>query len=499
VTFPLPTPDQVRESADALGLHVTDAYVEDYLRYIEPWAEHYEKLGRMVEPLPVADYPRTFGHRPQGEENPHNAWYWKCRVEGAADGPLKGRRVAVKDNVCVAGVPASNGASVLEGYIADTDATVVTRLLDAGAEIVGKAVAEYFSYSGGSTTASTGNVENPRDPGYSAGGSSSGSGALVAAGEVDMAVGGDQSGSVRIPACYCGVVGIKPTYGLIPYTGIMPIDATIDHAGLLTANVADSALFLDVVAGADGLDPRQYSPQVSAYTKALDQGVDRLRIGMVRESFGRADSEPEVDEAVLAAADRLRGLGALVEEVSIPWHLNAVTVWAPIGIQGSYSVGWLHGGVGSNHQGVYVTSLVKAMADMRERADEFPDTFKVVSLFAHHAQRYHGQRFYAKAQNVRRRLRDAYDEALSRFDLLLLPTTPMRTTPIPGPDVGFQDFMKHSLQMIGNTCAFDVTGHPALTVPCGPEDELAVGMMLVAPHWGESAIYSAASAFERSA
>ena len=157
----------------------------------------------------------------------------------------------------------------------DIDATIVNRILDEGGEIAGKAVCEYYCVSGGSHTSSTGPVQNPRKHGYTTGGSSSGSAALVAAGEVPMAIGGDQAGSIRIPASYCGIVGMKPTFGLVPYTGIGPLEITIDTAGPMTANVADNALLLEVLAGPDGLDARQHQvPRVDKYTEALRQGVE---------------------------------------------------------------------------------------------------------------------------------------------------------------------------------------------------------------------------------
>ena len=218
--------------------------------------------------------------------------------------------MAIKDNVCVAGVPMTNGASTLEGYVPDIDATIVTRILDAGGTIVGKTVCEYFCFSGGSHTSSTGPVHNPRKMGYSAGGSSSGSGAVVAAGEVPMAIGGDQGGSIRMPAAYCGIYGMKPTHGLVPYTGIMPIELTIDHTGPMTATVEDNALLLEVLAGPDGLDPRQYGPaQTEHYTAALGKGASGLRIAVVPEGFGHPQSLPAVDRLVRNAADELQAPG----------------------------------------------------------------------------------------------------------------------------------------------------------------------------------------------
>src|ERR671928_1696634 len=140
----------------------------------------------------------------------------------------------------------------------EVDATIVTRILDAGGTVIGKTVCEYFCFSGGSHTSAAGPVHNPRKMGYSAGGSSSGSGAVVAAGEVPMAIGGDQGGSIRMPSAFCGIYGMKPTHGLVPYSGIMPIELTLDHTGPMTATVEDNALLLEVLAGPDGLDPRQY-------------------------------------------------------------------------------------------------------------------------------------------------------------------------------------------------------------------------------------------------
>ena len=223
-------------------------------------------------------------------------------MKGAPAGKLAGKTVVLKDNVCLAGVPMMNGASTLEGYMPDIDATIVTRILDAGGTIVGKAHCEYFCFSGGSHTNASGPVHNPRKMGYSAGGSSSGSAALLGAGEVDMAIGGDQGGSIRIPAAYCGVYGMKPTHGLVPYTGIMPIEITLDHTGPMTRNVADNALLLEVLAGEDGLDPRQYAPKVAPYTKSLDGGVKDLKIGVVKEGFGLPNSERDVDAKVKQAA-----------------------------------------------------------------------------------------------------------------------------------------------------------------------------------------------------
>ena len=196
------------------------------------------------------------GYRPGPEENPLNAWYWRCDIEGAADGVLQGKPVAIKDNICVAGVPMANGSRVLEGYVPDVDATVVTRILDAGGRIAGKAACEDLCFSAGSHTCVTGPIRNPWNPEYSAGGSSGGSAALVAAGAVELAMGGDQGGSIRTPSCWCGVYGLKPTWGLVPCTGAMPIAYAIDHLGPICSSPENVARLLTAIAGPDPLDPR---------------------------------------------------------------------------------------------------------------------------------------------------------------------------------------------------------------------------------------------------
>jgi amidase len=390
------------------------------------------------------------------------------------------------------------GASILEGYVPEIDATVVTRILEAGGEIAGKAVCEFYCVSGGSHTSSTGPVQNPRKPGYSAGGSSSGSAALVAAREVAMAIGGDQAGSIRIPASHCGIVGLKPTYGLVPYSGIGALEITLDVAGPMTATVADNALLLDVIAGPDGFDSRQRDVKRGDYVGALDLGVAGLRIGVLSEGFGHPNSEPDVDAKVRAAARRFADLGASVEEISVPMHRLGYPVWAGIRSDSAVITLLETSGAGLAHEGLYVTSLLDKARGWRGRGDEFADTLKIACLFSKYALDRFGGHYYAKAQNLRRRLRAAYDQAFGRIDLLLLPTCVLKATPIPPADAGPEEITRRSWEPIRNTCPFNVTGHPAISIPCGLGDGRPIGLTLVARHWDEATIYRAAQAFEKS-
>ena len=271
MTIKRPTVEQLHEIVSDLGMSMTSERVAEFLECMEPNFQAYDLIESMPDEKPVVQYPRTPGYRPSGEENARNAWYVKTDIKGASDGPLKGKTVAVKDNVCVAGVPLMNGASVLEGYMPDLDATVVTRSLDAGATVIGKTHCEYYCLSGGSHTNATGPVHNPHKMGYASGGSSSGSAVVVALGEADLAIGGDQGGSIRLPSSFSGTYGMKGTHGLVPYTGAMPIEATIDHLGPITNSVEDNALFLEVLAGPDGLDPRQYDVKTAKYSGIISK------------------------------------------------------------------------------------------------------------------------------------------------------------------------------------------------------------------------------------
>jgi len=494
----LPTPAQLRAVAAQCGLSLTEDDVASFRGLMQGSIDAYNLVAAMPDEVPVVRYPRTPGYRPGPEENPRNAWYRKATVKGAASGKLKGKTVALKDNIMLAGVPMMNGSATLEGYVPDFDATIVTRMLDAGAEIVGKVHCEHFCMSGGSHTGSVGPVHNPYKMGYSAGGSSSGSAVVVALGEVDMAIGGDQGGSIRMPASFSGIYGMKPTWGLVPYTGIMPIEIFVDHTGPMTASVADNALLLEVLAGDDGYDPRIKSPEVAEYTKAFGQGVKGMKIGVLKEGFEQAGAEPAVNESVREAAKRLKALGAEVEEVSIPMHLLGPAIWTPIGTEGMTQTMMYGDGYGLSRSDLYSTSLMDFHRGWRRQADSLSETTKLFLMIGTYINNIFGSRYYGKALNISRRLTAAYDQALETYDLLLMPTTPMKATPLPPPGASREDYVAGALEMISNTAPFDISHHPAMSLPCGMVDGLPVGLMLVGRHFAEATIYRAAHAFEKS-
>ena len=207
----------------------------------------------------------------------------KIRVTGAPSGKLKGKRIGVKDSVSVAGIPICGGSHILEGFVPDDDATIVSRMLDEGAEIVATLVMDDFALSGDGTTSAHGPTLNPHRPEYCAGGSSCGSGAALYYDWIDITIGTDQGGSIRMPSSWSGVVGIKPTYGLVPYTGVMSIDPSLDHVGPMARNVSDVALALEVIAGKDPADYRHQEVQVQPYCETLGKEVNGLRLGYAYE------------------------------------------------------------------------------------------------------------------------------------------------------------------------------------------------------------------------
>ncbi|MCD2197549.1 amidase [Actinomycetospora endophytica] len=498
--MPLPTPDHDALTAVAAGygLGLSAAEVDEYAPVVAGLLASWDAVAELYDAeAPVA--PRRAWSRPEEAENPYNAWYVTTSITESGSGPLAGRTVAVKDNTAVAGVPMTNGSATVEGFVPSSDATIVRRLLDAGATIAGKAVCEDLCFSGAGITASTGHVRNPWDPARHAGGSSGGSAALVAGGVVDMATGGDQGGSIRIPASDCGVVGHKPTWGLVPYTGAFPIEATIDHVGPITRTVTDAALMLTVIAGADGQDPRQPMDLTGQdYVAALATGAQGLRVGVLREGFGLAESEPETDEAVRAATGALADAGMTVTEVSVPWHLHGPRIWDVIATEGATSQMIDTYGYGLNWKGRYDPEVMDHYGRRwTEDGRRFPETVNLVLLAGKYGLDTAHGRYYAMARNLAPKLAAAYDAALAEVDVLVMPTLPMRATVRPGPDARPPEILGTALEMLANTSPFDVTGHPACSVPAPLAGGLPVGMMLVGRQFDDATVLRAAHAYEQ--
>lgn len=492
-----PTAEQLADVSARYGFGLDSAALEVYAPLVEGGFASWDAVEQLYAEHAPSAPDRKFW---EPENNTLGAWYVQCDVSTGDDGPLTGRTVAVKDNTMVAGVPMMNGSRTLEGFVPLRDATIVSRLLAAGATITGKAVCEDLCFSGGSHTSASGPVRNPWNTSHSAGGSSSGSAALVAAGEVDLATAGDQGGSIRIPSAYCGVVGHKPTHGLVPYTGAFPIEATLDHVGPIARTVRDAAQMLQVMAGRDGFDHRQPADlAVGDYLGGLDDGVDGLRIGVLTEGFGIPDlSLPGVDEAVRTTIDRLHGAGAHVEEVSIPWHTDAMAVWAVIATEGATWQMLDGNAYGLGHQGLYDPELMDFYGRQRlENGADLSETVKMTVMTGRHALDVGHGKHYAMARNLAFEARQAYDDALDRCDVLALPTLPMTATEIPSAEAPVADRVARGLEMIANTAPLDVTGHPATSVPAGLVDGLPAALMIVGKRFDDATCLRVANAVEQ--
>jgi len=495
-----PSPEELEELAAAHHMSLSEEEIEMYAEMIPGMLEAYERLDELSPPSP--DPYRTIrdpGYRPGPDEDPLNAFVTKCYVAGADSGPLAGYDVGLKDNIFVAGVELTSGSKVLEGYVPSQDATVVERVLDAGADITGKLSLEDMSYSGGGELCATGPVLNPHDSDYLAGGSSSGSAAAVVAGDVDVALGCDQGGSARMPASFCGCVGYKPTYGLVPYTGIVSAAHTLDHVGPMATNVEDCARVLDAIAGYDPLDPRQDSAtEADNYLEAVDVGATDLAIGVLEQGFGFEESEEAVDATVRESLTQFESSVNGLVDVSVPMHYDGMPIWTGIVLEETVAL-FQNEGVGRFGRSFYDEQFAKNFGRARRTsADDFPPTLKVSLLIGEYLSREYFGVYHAKAQNLRRSLTAAYDDALVSVDLLALPTT-LTTALEREDDLDQAALVERGLSMhVTNAAPFNITGHPAISVPCGTVDGLPVGLMLVGREGEDATVLRAARAFEES-
>lgn len=508
-----PDTDEVAAYGRRLGLGLSAAEVRILHERLTELVDAFEQVDelRIPEDRPPLRYlQRDPGACPSATDDPLNAYIRKCRVEGAGSGPLKGKSVGLKDSIAVAGVPLSLGVRFLEHYVPDFDATIVTRLLDAGATITGKMNMDPFSVGGygWGGVGHFGRTRHPRDPDWLVGGSSQGSAAAVAAGELDIAFGGDQAGSIRLPASLCGIVGLKATRGLIPYTGIAGIEQSLDYTGPYTRTVRETAAVLDCVAGADGYDPRQGSvpEQLPDYTRALGEGVEGLRVGVLTEGFGFDGSDEDVEATVREGLATLERAGAKLEEVSVPLHREGARVLMPLLLQGMKMT--VDTGLGGAFAlGFYPTSLIATMAAAsRVHGHEFPPNMKLNLIAGAYLQDYNQGRLHAKVQNLRRTFIRQYDDALSRVDVLAMPTCPFQPTPFHEPS-GYDEALEQTLfggegavdlgVLLRNTAPFNYTGHPAISVPSGESGGRPVGLQLVSACFREDLLLRVAQSCEQ--
>lgn len=509
--FGMPNVDELQTVARNLGMHLGPEEAEMYHRQLRAGLEELDLFvqSRLDEEKPPVSYPeRAPGCRPSAREDLFNAWVWKCRIEGSGEGALAGRTVSFKDHIAVAGVPMTIGSFALEGLIPDVDATIATRVLHAGATIVGKNTMDGLSgLSSAGRGGDYGRPRNPHCPSHLTGGSSAGSAVAVAAKEVDISFGGDQGGSIRIPAAWCGTLGLKPTFGLVSHFGISQgVEPSLDHTGPLALSVEDLAAALEATAGYDGYDPRQDRtvPEHVDALSGLDLGVSGIRIGVLEEGIAEP-IDHDIRDAVTAAIDTLAQAGARIQKVSIPEHLTVMAACNAINVEGGRAM-FDTGFYGAFARTYYPTLITAALNRFYQyEIDRLTSHVKLRYLIAEFSRRnYHGM-VYAKAHNVRPGFIRAYDETMADVDLLAMPTCLISAPEYEGPPLGGLSEASSKAgsadtadAVTRNTFPFNYTGHPALAVPCGKRDGLPVSLQLVGRFYDDPLLLRVAYAYQHS-
>jgi aspartyl-tRNA(Asn)/glutamyl-tRNA(Gln) amidotransferase subunit A len=410
-------------------------------------------------------------------------------ANGEDPGPLAGVPIALKDNLCTRGVPTTAASRILEGWCPPYTATVVDRLVGAGAIPVGKTNLDEFAMGSSTENSAFGPTRNPRDHARVPGGSSGGSAAAVAAGMVPIGLGSDTGGSIRQPAALCGVVGLKPTYGMVSRYGLIAFASSLDQIGPLTRTVADAALCLEVIAGHDPMDSTSLDEPAPSLVASLHDGVAGRTIGLVRELLDGADAD--VEAAVHASAAVLGDAGATVIELSIPelrLGLSAYYLIAPAEASSNLA---RYDGV---RYGLRVDAVDLTAMNVATRTKGFGDEVKrriMLGTFALSAGYYDA--YYGRAQRVRTLLSRAFAEAYGRADLLLGATAPTTAFELGAKTT---DPMAMYLSDVF-TIPSNLSGDPAVTVPFGVgTDGLPVGVQLLGPARSERLVLAAAQVLE---
>ncbi len=420
-----------------------------------------------------------------------NAFITEETIEPDGDGPLSELTVAVKDNISTAGVTTTCGSAMLEDYVPPYDATVVSKIKAAGGTIVGKTNMDEFGMGGTTETSAFGPTENPAAPGHVPGGSSGGSAAAVAAGEADVAIGSDTGGSVRNPAAFCGVVGIKPTYGLVSRYGLVAYANSLEQIGPLANTVEDAARLLDVISGPDGNDGTTNDGGAdSAYAAAADGEIDTLTVGVITDLLEGADDR--VVDVFDDRIDALEAAGATIEEVSLDSLEHAVQAYYVIAMSEASSNLARFDGVRYGTSGGSDGNWNESFAAARE-AGFGPEVKRRILLGTYALSAGYHDKYYKKAQDARAWVKQDFDEAFESVDVLASPTMPVLP---PALGESLSDPLQLYL-MDANTVPVNLANLPAISVPAGTADDRPVGLQLIGPKFGEETIIRAASAIER--
>ncbi len=413
-------------------------------------------------------------------------------AKGEKVGKLAGIPVTVKDNICTKGIRTTCGSKILENFVPPYDATVVKRLKAADAVLVGKTNMDEFAMGSSTETSHFGVTKNPYGPDRVPGGSSGGSAAALAAGEAIVALGSDTGGSIRQPASFCGVVGLKPTYGRVSRFGLVAYASSLDQIGPLARNVRDCALLLGVIAGQDPCDSTSADVPVPDYLSSLDKEIKGLKIGLPQEYFAEG-LEEEVKSALLSTVKQLQGQGAEVEEITLPHTEYAIATYYLLATaEASANL--------ARYDGVRYSFREEDPANLdqmyrRSRSRGFGAEVKrriMLGTYALSAGYYDA--YYLKAQKVRTLIMQDFQQAFQKVDVLVTPTSPT---------VAFKigEKIDDPLQMYLSdiyTISANLAGIPGISVPCGLSSVgLPIGIQILGRHFEEETVLQAAYAVER--
>ncbi len=480
---------RVEAIGELMDISYTDTEFEKAAERVNTLREIFQDLESV--PKGLAENRRrgsdTFEEPPRSPEesnDPYNSWVSRFDLvrNDARDDLLYGLNVGIKDNTCVAGVEMTVGSRAMEGFVPGENAEVVDRLLDSGARIVGKTNMDEFAFGPTSETSAFGATENPNAPGHVTGGSSSGSAAAVAAGDVDLSLGTDTGGSVRIPASYCGIVGIKPTFGTVPLHGVVELAPSLDHVGPLARDVETTARGLEVM--------RSTSPSEERLHENLGVPLEEVTIG-VEDRFFEKHVADETESRVSEAIDALESEGAEVTDVSIPsLEYSRETWWgiAPAEFANSFATSGLgFGRRGKPLEGLAIGLARMKRADSKHLGQNIKEMLTLGAYLNVDQDGYH----YARAQNIRATLTEQFTDALSDVDVIAAPATPT-------PALELGEFERGVTPPVNwNTHPTDLTGHPSISVPCGRTDDgLPIGLQLIGAWHEDDLILDIAHAYE---
>jgi aspartyl-tRNA(Asn)/glutamyl-tRNA(Gln) amidotransferase subunit A len=418
-----------------------------------------------------------------------------ARSAGETLPPLAGIPLAIKDNLCTRGIATTCSSRMLEGFIPPYESTVTERLWAAGAVLVGKTNLDEFAMGSSTETSAFGASHNPWDPERVPGGSSGGSAAAVAAGECVASLGSDTGGSIRQTAAFCGVVGLKPTYGRVSRWGLVAFASSLDQVGPFAGSVADAAELLQVIAGADPRDGTCLQAPVPDYLAALAQPLAGVRVGLIRECFEQEGLAPEVRKAVMASAELLESLGCELVDVSCPRFNEGIATYYVIAPSEASANLARYDGVKYGYRAENATTLAEMTA--RSRAEGFGDEVQRRILIGTYAlSAGYVDAFYRKAQQVRTLIRRDFDAAFTQVDVLLTPTTP--TTAFRSGAHADDPLGMYLADLL--TIPANLAGLPAISVPCGFDSEgLPIGLQLIAGVLEESRLLQVAHHYEQAA